>query len=121
MYRTQTIKAKMSEGVRAIDSVAGALGDWYNEQVGWPPLMGDATAIYNTLGVGVDVTGTGAKLSSIGWDPGTLSVTAQFQNVGGAVDGTTVVLTAQIQPNEAVNWTYNSATSTVPLKYLPKK
>jgi len=121
MYRAQTIKAKMSEGVRGIDAVAGAVGDWYNENAAWPPDMADATAIYNTLGVGVDVTGTGAKLSSIAWDGANVRITATFQNVAATVDGNTVVMQGNIEPNEAVNWTYDSGLSTVPIKYLPKK
>ncbi len=67
------------------------------------------------------MTGTGAKLSSIAWDGANVRITATFQNVATTVDGQTVVLAGAVQANEAVNWTYDSGLSSVPIKYLPKK
>jgi type IV pilus assembly protein PilA len=118
MYRAQTIKAKMSEGVRAMDAVAGAVGNWYNDNTAWPPNMANATAIYNTLGCGVDTTSADAKISDVSWDGSTWTISATFQNVDSSVDGTTVTMIATTTATQAVYWTYGG---TCPVKYRPKK
>ncbi len=118
MYRAQTIKAKMSEGVRAMDAVAGAVGNWYNDNTSWPPDMGNVTAVYDTLGVGVDTASASAKLSDLAWDQASLTITATFQNVDSQVDGNTVTMVAATTATQAVYWTYGG---TVPVKYRPKK
>ena len=118
MYRAQTIKAKMSEGVRAMDAVAGAIGNWYNDNTAWPPAMGTAAAIYNTLGVGVDTTSVDAKISALAWDQGTKTITATFQHVDSQVDGTNVTMVGATTSTQAVYWAYGGS---CPLKYRPKK
>ncbi len=118
MYRAQTVKAKMSEGIRAVDSIAGAVGDYYNDNSAWPPAMTDATAINNTLGVGVDVTAT-SRLAAASFD-GAGVITAQFQNVASDVDTLHVTLTGTITGTGAVSWTWASPDG-LPAKYMPKK
>jgi prepilin-type N-terminal cleavage/methylation domain-containing protein len=118
MYRAQTIRAKMSEGVRAMDAVAGAVGNWYNDNTEWAPNCPDADAIYDTLGVGVDIESDDAKISSIAWNPATLTITATFDNVDSSVDGQTVTMVAETTSTQAVFWEYGGS---VPPKYMPKK
>jgi type IV pilus assembly protein PilA len=124
MYRTQTVKAKISEAVRGINTVASALGDYYNEEGFWPGAMANVGVIYTSLGVGVATTATAAaeaKIAAISIGASNGVVTITLANCGDTqVDGVAggLVLTPGITPEEAVYWTWSGA---VPSKYIPKK
>jgi type IV pilus assembly protein PilA len=121
MYRTQTVKAKISEATRAVNTVATAIGDYVNDEDRWPGPMTTAQ-MYTSLGVGVVLTSDDAeaKLSSIAVGTSGL-ITATLANCGSDVNGLTVVLdpTRYWGTTNAISWDWDS--STVPEKYIPKK
>jgi type IV pilus assembly protein PilA len=124
MYRTQTVKAKISEGVRGINTLASAIGDYYNEEAQFPGAMANVTQIFNTLGVGVVTTADDgdAKVQGVSIASGTGVITVVLQNCGDtAVDGVAggLVLTPTVvAATDAIYWTWSGA---IPQKYMPKK
>jgi type IV pilus assembly protein PilA len=122
MYKTQTVKARMSEGIRALNTVASAVGDYYNEAGAFPPALGNAGAISNTLGSSVVTTADDAeaKMSAISVAANTGAISITFANCGDAdVDGDTLVMTPTTTANGGIYWTYSS--TTIPAKFMPKK
>jgi type IV pilus assembly protein PilA len=124
MYRNHTVKAKISEAVRGINTVACALGDYYSDEGFWPGAMANVGVIYTSLGVGVVTTATAAaeaKISAITIGNADGVITITLANCGDTqVDGVAggLVLTPGITADEAVYWTWSG---NVPAKYIPKK
>src|SRR5512139_2129154 len=56
MYRTQTVKAKLTEVNNSMSHVPSAVAAYYQDEGTWPPVtLTTATAIKSTLGVSVPV------------------------------------------------------------------
>jgi type IV pilus assembly protein PilA len=119
-YRSQTIKAKMSEAVNAMRHVASALAiyrqelDMAGSALAWPNCP-DATAIQNSLGLGIAAV---TRISNAQVDPATGTIQATLANIDGAVDGQTLSLVPTEDADGSISWTWSG---TVPMAYLPKK
>ncbi len=118
MYRTQQIKAKMTEGTRAVSSVASAIGDYYQDEGGFPDFAADldVAGINNTLGVGVS---TLRYIQAMTVTDLTGVIEVQFQNISSDVDDNWLVLTPTTSPNGAVEWTWSGVG--MAQKYIPKE
>ena len=113
MYRSQTIKARLTEVTNTISTVSSALSAYYQESTGvWPGAM-DETGIQNTLGVFVP-TGRGA----FGVGPSNGVITATIANVDGTVDGKTLILTPTVGADGAIAWAWSGD---APTTYIPKR
>ncbi|MBW2058263.1 MAG: pilin [Deltaproteobacteria bacterium] len=115
MYRTQQIKAKMTEGTRAVSTVSSAIGDYYQDEETWPPACGSVAAINNTLGVGVSTTRYVSAMSTNA--SGVITVT--FQNIANDVNGNSLTLTPSVNANGSIDWNWGSVG--LPQKYVPKE
>jgi prepilin-type N-terminal cleavage/methylation domain-containing protein len=122
MYRTQTIKAKLTEVTNGMSNVASAVASFYQEAVGegaattWPT-CGNVAAIQTTLGVSllalqrvqnmsVNVAGSGI-------------IEATVTRIDGVVDGSTLQLIPSINTTDSsIQWTWSG---NVRAAYLPRR
>jgi len=126
MYRTQTIKAKMTEVTNGMSNVASATAAYYQETLGtgpggagiWPNCT-DIPAIQTTLGVSLAaLTRIGAMsvVTANGRIIGTVS------NIDAVVDNSTLVLSPSISATDSsIQWQWDPTLSSVKAAYLPKR
>ena len=119
MYRTQTIKAKLTEVTNGMSNVASALAAYYQETGAWPSATVTGKAmIQSSFGVATTALGRlgGIEVSNAGAITGTIATIGD-----GSVDGRTLVLLPTVASDSSISWNWDAATSTVPPAYLPKR
>jgi len=117
MYRTQTIKAKLTEVTNGMSNVASALSSYWQESGNWPLAAITTKALVQTsLGVSLDALGrmTGINIGTTGVITGTIG------GIDGQVDGRTLVLSPTIYADSSIFWAWD-VSSTVATAYLPKR
>jgi type IV pilus assembly protein PilA len=118
MYKQQLIKSRMAEAVNAIRYIATALAVYKQDlsmvSVAWPNCP-DATAIRNTLGLGLSSV---SRISNAQIDPGTGTIQATLSNIDATVDGQTLSLVPTENGDGSISWQWDG---TVPPAYMPKK
>jgi type IV pilus assembly protein PilA len=120
MYRTQTIKAKLTEVTNAMSNVASATASYYQETVGagaatWPN-CGDIAAIATTLGVGLRAIGR-IQAASVSSGNGTISAT--ITNIDGVVNGSNLLLVPSVNTTDSsIVWSWSG---NVRDAYMPKR
>jgi len=121
MYKTQSVKARLTEGTRAVSTVASAVGAYYEDQRGFPVSnMNTTFSVFESLGVGVR---TDRYISTVTVSAGTGVITVLFQNVGSLADaaGRSLVLTPNADlTTDAIRWDWSAAAG-MPQKYVPKE
>jgi type IV pilus assembly protein PilA len=118
MYRTQTIKAKLTEVTNGMSNVASALAAYYQETGSWPAAAVSGKAmVQSSFGVATSALGrlSGIDVSTAGVIQGTIAT------IDGSVDGRTLVLSPSVAADSSIRWEWDPATSTVPPAYLPKR
>ena len=118
MYKTQTIKAKMTEVTNAMSTVASAVGAYYQENNTFPGVQASIAAIQSTLGVSL---GALTRVGSMG-----VAVNGVITAVVAGIDANTVdtrslVLTpstSALDGSIAWNW---SGSATMPAAFVPKR
>ena len=118
MYRTQTIKARMTEVTNAMSNVASAVAAYRQESDGsaWPNCA-VKNDIQNSLGVSLMALGRLGEMSVSNVNG---TITATVVNIDGIVNTRTLVLSASTASDSSISWTWD-ATSTVPPAYIPKR
>jgi len=117
MYKTQTIKAKMTEVTNAMSTIASAIGAHYQEQRGYPALCADITALNNSLGVGIKAVASGGRADMATDAAGV--ITGTIRNVDTTVDALTLTLTPSTDgATQAVTWAWAGS---VGAAYIPKR
>jgi prepilin-type N-terminal cleavage/methylation domain-containing protein len=118
MYKQHIIKARMAEAVNAIRYIGTALATYKQDLslvgIAWPNCP-DATAIRNTLGLGIASI---SRISNAQIDPGTGTIQATLANIDATVDGQTLSLVPTENGDGSISWEWNG---TVPQAYMPKK
>ena len=118
MYKQQLIKSRMAEAVNAIRFIGTALAIYKQDlsmvAVAWPNCP-DATAIQNTLGLGLSSV---SRISNAQIDPGTGTIQATLANIDATVDGQTLSLVPTENGDGSISWQWDG---TVPPAYMPKK
>jgi type IV pilus assembly protein PilA len=118
MYKQQLIKSRMAEAVNAIRYIGTALVIYKQDLsmvgVAWPNCP-DATAIRNTLGLGISSV---SRISKAQIDPGTGTIQATLANIDTTVDGQTLSLVPTENGDGSISWEWDG---TVPPAYMPKK
>jgi type IV pilus assembly protein PilA len=116
MYKTQTIKAKMTEVTNGMSNVASAVSAYYQESNLWPDCPTKAD-VQNSLGVATDALG---RLATLAVDSGTGAITATIgAGVDGTVLGSNLVLTPTPQGDSSIIWDWSS--TNMPPAYIPKR
>jgi type IV pilus assembly protein PilA len=119
MYRTQTIKAKMTEVTNAMSNVASAVAAYRQEADGavvWPNCLVKSD-IQNSLGVSLNALGRVGEMSVA---VGSGNITATVANIDPIVDTKTLVLSPSTATDSSIMWQWDTS-STVPPAYLPKR
>jgi type IV pilus assembly protein PilA len=118
MYKTQTIKARLTEVTNAMSNVASAVSAYRQETEGaaqWPncPAIGD---IQNSLGVSL---GALTRVSNMTVTQATGVITATITNIDSVVDARTLILSPTEAADSSIQWNWSGGT--VPASFLPRR
>ena len=119
MYRTQTIKAKMTEVTNGMSNVASAVAAYYQESSPgtWPNCLTKAD-ITNSLGVSLGALGR-VSLMNVATANGT--ITATVTEIDSSVNGQTLSLIPSINATDSsIRWDWSKGAG-MPAAYLPKR
>ncbi|MGQ9645218.1 MAG: pilin [Thermodesulfobacteriota bacterium] len=121
MYRSQTVKAKLTEVTNTASHLASAIAQYYMDEGRFPGAMGTVNEIRDSLGVAVPTVAEGGKyISSVSIGDGTGVITVTATGTGeSTVDGFDLVMTPNTTGSGAIIWSYDA--STIPPAYRPKK
>jgi prepilin-type N-terminal cleavage/methylation domain-containing protein len=119
MYKTQTIKAKMTEVTNGLSNIASAVGAYYQENNAWPTAaVSGKVNIQNSFGVATGALGRlddpSLGVSNAGVISGTVT------NVDGSVDNRTLVLTPSVSGDSSIFWSWTGANN-MPPAYIPRR
>jgi type IV pilus assembly protein PilA len=114
MYKTQTIKAKMTEVTNGMSNVASAVAAYMQETGAWPS-ANNASLIQSSLGVS---TGALTRIGSIGVNVGV--ITAVVTGIDATVNGYNLVMIPSSQNDGSIYWSWTT-TSNMPPAYIPKR
>jgi type IV pilus assembly protein PilA len=116
MYKTQTIKAKMTEVTNGMSNVESAVAAYMQETGGWPS-AGTKALIQSSLGVS---TAALSRVSTMDVANGT--ITAVVNAIDGTVDGKNLVMIPTSSPTGDGSITWNwTTTNNMPPAYIPKR
>ena len=116
MYKTQTIKAKMTEVTNGMSNVASAVAAYMQETGGWPS-AGDKALIQSSLGVST------AALTRIGLmdvNNGVITATVSAGTIDATVDNFNLVMTPSSQADGSIAWGWGTSNN-MPPAYIPKR
>ena len=123
MYRTQTIKAKMTEVTNGMSNVASAVAAYYQESSpgAWPNCP-TKTDITNSLGVSLGALGRVSLMNVVGGTGvGAGVITATVTEIDGSVNGQTLSLVPSINATDSsIRWDWSKGAG-MPAAYLPKR
>mgnify|MGYP005831956639 CR=1 FL=1 len=115
MYRTQTIKAKLTEVTNAMSNVASAVAAYYQEANAFPT-CGSISEIQNSLGVSL---GALTRISAMQVTGGT--ITATVTGIDSSVDTKTLILTPSPNTDDgSISWAWSGGNG-MPPAYVPKR
>jgi type IV pilus assembly protein PilA len=113
MYKSQTIKAKLTEVTNAMSNVASAVAAHYQESgTGTFVSAGDIPTIQGSLGVSVPA----ARIATMDIAAGL--ITATVQGIDSSVNGSTLTLRAATDANGAITWSWGGSISA---NYIPRQ
>jgi len=114
MYKTQTIKAKMTEVTNGMSNVASAVAAYIQEGNGWPT-AGTRALIQSSLGVSTDAL---TRISDIGVTDGV--ITAVVTGIDNTVNGYNLVMTPSSLNDGSIAWSWGTSNN-MPPAYVPKR
>jgi len=116
MYRTQTVKAKLTEVTNAMSNVASAVAAYYQDNNAFPT-CNSKSEIQNSLGV---MLGALNRISAMTVsDQGV--ITATVTNIDSTtVDGKNLILTPTANADGSIQWNW-SGSATMPPAFIPKR
>ena len=113
MYKTQTIKAKLTEVTNGMSNVASAVAAYMQETGGWPS-ANDKLLIQSSLGVST------AALSRIDtMDVAAGVITAVVTRIDDTINGSSLVMTPTSNDDGSIQWDWSS--TDMPPAYVPKR
>jgi type IV pilus assembly protein PilA len=122
MYRTQTIKARLTEVTNAMSTVASAVAAYRQETANednptWPNCPSIAE-IRNSLGVSL---GNLTRVGSMSVDGESGVITATIANIDSSVNGKSLTLTPSVHETDgSISWTWGGSAD-MPPAFIPKK
>ena len=120
MYRTQTIKARLTEVTNGMSNVASAVAAFYQESVSggaatWPN-CGNRAAIQTTLGVSLLAL---TRVQEMNVDVNTGIITATVTAIDAVVDNSTIQLTPSVNATDSsITWNWGGS---IRAAYLPRR
>jgi type IV pilus assembly protein PilA len=120
MYKTQTVKAKLTEVTNAMSNVASAVAAYIQEGNGWPTAP-TYTEIGSSLGVSLgsimSTVTAGGRISAIDVTNGV--ITATVTNIDTVVNNSSLAMVPTSTSDGAIRW--NWSTTNMPAAYMPKR
>ena len=119
MYKSQLVKARLTEVLNSMGSISAALGLYRQEAEAsggvptWPDCP-DLVAISSSLGLSVPVS----RITSAKIDPANGEIEIVIGNIDGTVDGRTLTLTPSVAGDGSVTWEWGG---TILQVYIPRK
>jgi prepilin-type N-terminal cleavage/methylation domain-containing protein len=119
MYRTQTIKAKLTEVTNGMSNLASAMSSYWQETGNWPlQAVNTKTLIQSSFGVALNALGRMQDNITIQTDG---KIIASVQTIDGAVDNCNLVLSPSINNvDSSIFWAWDNS-STIKTAYLPRR
>src|SRR4030066_1863943 len=114
MYKTQTIKAKMTEVTNGMSNVASAVAAYMQETNSWPS-AGDKALVQSSLGVSTAALG---RISTMAVASGV--ITAVVTNIDATVNGFNLVMTPSSLSDGSIAWDWSSSNG-MPPAYIPRR
>lgn len=113
MYKTQTIKAKLTEVTNAMSTVSSAISAYYQDNSAFPAAQDTAALINTNLGVAVP-TGRATFATDAN---GVITATIVAGTIDASIDGTTLTMTPAVAGG-VITWDWGG---TIGLAYRPKR
>ena len=114
MYKTQTIKAKMTEVTNGMSNVASAVAAYMQETGGWPSAT-DKALIQSSLGVS---TAALSRVSLMDVTNGTIKATVT--QIDATINGKDLVMQPTSNSDGSITWNWSSSNG-MPPAYIPKR
>jgi len=114
MYKTQTIKAKMTEVTNGMSNVASAVAAYMQETGGWPS-AGTKELIQSSLGVS---TGALTRIATMSVVNGV--ITAAVTEIDATVNSFNLVMTPTSNTDGSIIWNWGTSNN-MPPAYIPKR
>ncbi len=120
MYRSQTVKARLTEVTNSMSTVASAVAAYRQDNNAWPPnALSTAAGLQNTLGVAVPINQRYIETGGVGANNGV--ITFGVMGTGDAsADAGSLVMSPSLTTEGAIVWTW-SATAGFPANYIPSR
>jgi type IV pilus assembly protein PilA len=121
MYKTQTVKAKLTEVTNSMSNVASAVAAYIQEGNGWPTAP-TYTEIGSSLGVSlgsvISAVTLGGRIRAI--DVTTGVITAYVTNIDTVVNNSNMIMRPTSNVNDgSITWQWG--TTDMPAAYMPKR
>ena len=114
MYKTQTIKAKMTEVTNGMSNVASAVAAYMQETNAWPTAPGKGM-VQSSLGVSTDAL---LRISDIDVTNGV--ITATVDGIDATVNTKTLTMTPSSLLDGSIAWSWGTSNG-MPPAYVPKR
>ena len=118
MYKSQTIKAKLTEVTNSMSATAAAVAAYYQDNYMFPQVAQTSVAMLSTtLGVAIP-SGTGVRISSVNVTANTGVISFWVGNIDTSVNGSFLRLTPTTSEVGAILWSW---TGDIASTYVPKR
>lgn len=119
MYKTQTIKAKMTEVTNAMSTVASAVAAYYQETGGVWPDCGSKDLIQSSLGVSLMAVTRLGTMSVTSATVGQIAATIAAGSIDATVNGSSLVMSPIVASDSSIRWEWSL--TDMPPAYIPKR
>ena len=116
MYKTQTIKAKMTEVTNGMSNVASAVAAFMQETNAWPNAA-TQDLIQSSLGVSTKAL---SRIGAISVVNGVITATVSAGMIDATVDNKNLVMTPTSNTDGSITWGWSSSNG-MPPAYVPKR
>jgi prepilin-type N-terminal cleavage/methylation domain-containing protein len=118
MYRTQTVKAKLTEVTNAMSNVASAVAAYYQENNTFPSVMGTKDTIQSSLGVSLGaLTRVGGMQVSA---QGVITATVADIDANTVDNKTLILIPSTSSADGSIAWSWSGG-ATMPAAFVPKR
>jgi prepilin-type N-terminal cleavage/methylation domain-containing protein len=117
MYKSQTIKAKLTELTNSMSATASAITAYKMQEGRWP--AGDVNSVTNLKNsFGIEITESNrSRIATVSVSEGV--ITFGIQNIDPVVNGSTLIMSPTTSANSsAITWIWGGS---IAQPYLPKK
>jgi len=115
MYKTQTIKAKLTEVTNGMSNVASAVAAYMQETGAWPNAPSQ-DLIQSSLGVSTKAL---TRIGSMAVNNGTILAIVSAGTIDTTVDGKALAMVPTSNADGSITWNWSS--SDMPPAYIPKR